>query len=64
MRDRIDVFLRCTGDENPHEAAIGTRIVTLHMGFLPRDPADPVYEESLEVLARAWDFILGTAPRA
>ena len=32
-------------------AAIGTRIVTLHMGFLPRDPADPVYEEMREAVS-------------
>jgi sugar phosphate isomerase/epimerase len=32
-------------------AAIGTRIVTLHMGFLPRDPADRVYKEMLEAVS-------------
>jgi L-ribulose-5-phosphate 3-epimerase len=32
-------------------AAIGTRIVTLHMGFLPRDPKDPVYQEMLEAVS-------------
>jgi type 1 glutamine amidotransferase len=30
--------------------AIGTTIVTFHMGFLPRDPKDPVYGEMLEAL--------------
>jgi sugar phosphate isomerase/epimerase len=28
-------------------AAIGTRIVTFHMGVLPRDAKDPIYEEML-----------------
>jgi sugar phosphate isomerase/epimerase len=30
--------------------AIGTKIVTLHMGFLPRDLKDPVYGEMLEAV--------------
>src|SRR5260221_13748152 len=28
--------------------AIGTKIVTLHMGFLPKDPKDTVYRQMLE----------------
>ena len=31
--------------------AIGTGIVTLHMGFLPRDPADPLYGEMRDAVA-------------
>ncbi len=31
-------------------SAIGTKIVTLHMGFLPRDRKDPVYGEMLEAV--------------
>jgi sugar phosphate isomerase/epimerase len=31
--------------------AIGTGIVTLHMGFLPRDPADPLYGEMREAVS-------------
>ncbi len=32
--------------------AIGTDIVTLHMGFLPRNPSDPVYGEMREAVAQ------------
>jgi len=31
-------------------SAIGTKVVTLHMGFLPRDRKDPVYGEMLEAV--------------
>jgi sugar phosphate isomerase/epimerase len=38
---RMDYARRCID----FARAIGTTIVTFHMGFLPRDPADPVYAE-------------------
>jgi sugar phosphate isomerase/epimerase len=31
--------------------AIGTKIVTLHMGFLPRDPEDPIYGEMRDAVS-------------
>jgi sugar phosphate isomerase/epimerase len=37
--ERLEYARRCVD----FAAAIGTRIVTFHMGFLPRDPADPIY---------------------
>jgi sugar phosphate isomerase/epimerase len=32
-------------------AAIGTRIVTFHMGFLPKSPQDPIYRSMLQAVS-------------
>jgi sugar phosphate isomerase/epimerase len=40
--------------------AIGTKIVTLHMGFLPKDPKDPVYRQMLEAVG---DLAAYAAPK-
>jgi len=45
-RDRLAYARRCID----FSTAIGTKIVTLHMGFLPKDPEDPVYGEMLEAV--------------
>jgi sugar phosphate isomerase/epimerase len=44
---RMEYAKRCVDFAN----AIGTKIVTLHMGFLPRDRAEPAYREMLEAVS-------------
>ena len=41
-------------------AAIGTKIVTLHMGFMPKAPEDPVYREMIEAVG---DLAAYAAPK-
>jgi sugar phosphate isomerase/epimerase len=43
---RLDYARRCVD----FAAAIGTKVVTFHMGFLPRRPADPDYREMLKAV--------------
>lgn len=45
--ERLEYARRCVD----FAAAIGTKIVTLHMGFLPRDPADPIYRDLHEAVS-------------
>jgi L-ribulose-5-phosphate 3-epimerase len=40
-QERLDYARRCVDFAH----AIDTRIVTLHIGFLPKDPGDPIYRE-------------------
>jgi sugar phosphate isomerase/epimerase len=63
---RLDYARRCVD----FAAAIGTKIVTLHMGVLPRDPEDAIYRvwrergtDPLDELARARDFIRASLGR-
>ncbi len=44
---RMDYAKRCID----FAKAIGTAIVTFHMGFLPRDPKDPVYGEMRDAVS-------------
>ena len=43
---RLDYARRCVD----FAAAIGTKVVTFHMGFLPRRPADPDYRDMLKAV--------------
>jgi len=43
---RLDYARRCVD----FAAAIGTKVVTFHMGFLPRQPADPDYRDMLQAV--------------
>ena len=54
-RERLDYSRRCVD----FAAAIGTKIVTLHMGFLPRDPEDPVYRSLLEAVGALAAYAAG-----
>jgi sugar phosphate isomerase/epimerase len=40
-------------------AAIGTKIVTLHMGVLPRDPQDPIHRGMLAAVGALAAYAAG-----
>jgi sugar phosphate isomerase/epimerase len=54
-QERLDYSKRCVD----FAAAIGTKIVTLHMGFLPRVPADPIYRSLLDAVGELAGYARG-----
>jgi sugar phosphate isomerase/epimerase len=52
---RLDYARRCVD----FAAAIGTKIVTLHMGVLPRDPQEPIYRGMLAAVGALATYAAG-----
>jgi L-ribulose-5-phosphate 3-epimerase len=55
QKERLAYARRCVD----FAAGIGSRIVTLHMGFLPKDPKDPLYQGMLRAVREIAEYAEG-----